>query len=149
VKATVCQNCLQFLQLQEEDIAPHLKSFVTAVWGLLVSCGPSKAQDNVAMHAIAFLTAVCCSTHLQLFASGDTIKQARHMPLLPHVWTATNSADQAFCAPSVCAPHLRERNAPECSLFTPSTVPCTAQQVERGADLRRDHHPKRALPRRR
>lgn len=77
VKAAVCANCLQFLQMQEEEFAPHLRQFVTTIWGLLVRCGAQKGQDGLAMAATAFLTSVCRSTHFALFSSGDTLKQVR------------------------------------------------------------------------
>lgn len=80
MKAAVCHNLLQFLQMQEDDIAADLQTFVTTVWGLLVACGPGKGQDGLAQAAMAFLTAVCRSTHYQIFASGDTIKQACARP---------------------------------------------------------------------
>ena len=75
MKATICHSCLQFLQLQEEDIASHLEGFVTIIWGLLINCGPAKGQDNLAQAAMAFLTSVCRSTHYKIFEAGDTIKQ--------------------------------------------------------------------------
>jgi hypothetical protein len=79
MKAQICQCCHQFLELQEEDMQPYLQTFVTTVWGILVSCTSRSSQDNLAMAAVTFLTAVCRSTHYQLFASGDTIKKVRSL----------------------------------------------------------------------
>ena len=77
LKATVCTNCHQFLQMQEEDMEEHLQGIVRTVWALLIGCGPRRGQDNLAMAAMAFLTTVCRSTYHKLFGSGDTIKQVR------------------------------------------------------------------------
>jgi Cse1 len=83
MKAAICNNCLQFLQMQEEDIAEHLEVFVTTIWGLLVGCGSGRGQDNLAQAAMAFLTSVCRSTHYRIFEAGDTIHQVRRRKIMP------------------------------------------------------------------
>eukprot|EP00892_Ulva_mutabilis_P007603 jgi/Ulvmu1/5214/UM022_0007.1 len=85
VKAQVVQCCHQFLEMQEEDIQAYLSTFMTTIWGLLVSCSSKSGQDNLALAAISFLTTVCRSTHHKLFASGDTIKQICEGIIIPNV----------------------------------------------------------------
>jgi hypothetical protein len=75
MKAAICHNCHQLLQLQEEDMKEHLQSVATTIWQLLLTCGPEKGHDNLAMAAVSFLSSVCRSSFYQLFASGDTITQ--------------------------------------------------------------------------
>ena len=77
MKAAICRAALQFLQLAEEDMGPHVAAFVTATWHLLQAAGAGSGGDGVAHAALAFLTAVARSTHYAIFASGDTIRQAR------------------------------------------------------------------------
>ncbi len=47
------------MEINEEEFAKYLQTFVTDVWGLLVKVTSRPGQDNLTMAAIKFLTTVC------------------------------------------------------------------------------------------
>lgn len=116
VKAQVVQCCHQFLEMQEEDIQPYLSSFMTTIWGLLVSCSSKSGQDNLALAAISFLTTVCRSTHHNLFASGDTIKQVCTCPQHTRTFSCARSrmCIMIFCVVACTSQNLWSGHVPEC-----------------------------------
>ena len=56
VKSQVCDNVALYAQKYDEEFAPYLPGFVTAIWGLLVSTGQQVKYDLVS--AVCFFIAV-------------------------------------------------------------------------------------------
>lgn len=50
VKSQVCDNVALYAQKYDEEFAPYLPGFVTAIWGLLVSTGQQVKYDLVSAH---------------------------------------------------------------------------------------------------
>lgn len=85
VKAIACESLSLFMGRDEEEFAPHLETFVSDVWQLLVSVGPATGQDNLAMAAIAFLTTVARSVHYTLFGDANVLKQVCEGIVVPNL----------------------------------------------------------------
>jgi exportin-2 (importin alpha re-exporter) len=47
VKSQVCDNVALYAQKYDEEFTPFLPSFVTAIWGLLVTTGQEVKYDLV------------------------------------------------------------------------------------------------------
>ena len=85
VKAAICDNVNLYIEKNEEEFRDYLQTFVTAVWGLLMSVGPSTAQDRLTVTAIKFLTTVSKSVHHGLFSDEGTLKQICERVVLPNL----------------------------------------------------------------
>lgn len=85
LKAMACECLSLFMKLNEEEFAPHLEVCVRAVWEQLISVGPAPGQDNLAMAAIAFLTAVARSVHFGLFGDAAVLKQVCEGIVIPNL----------------------------------------------------------------
>ena len=85
LKAMACECLSLFMKLNEEEFAPHLEVCVRAVWEQLISVGPAPGQDNLAMAAIAFLTAVARSVHYGLFGDAGVLKQVCEGIVIPNL----------------------------------------------------------------
>ena len=74
VKSQICDNVALYAQKYDEEFSPHLPSFVTAVWNLLVSTGQQVKYDLVIIqsfpvfrHHIALEKALFFSTKTLIF----------------------------------------------------------------------------------
>lgn len=85
VKSAITQNINLLFYRDEEDFAKFLQTFITDVWGLLVKVSPRPGQDNLAMHAIRFLTTVSSSVHHTLFADPNVLKQICESIVIPNL----------------------------------------------------------------
>ena len=85
LKASVCEVINLYIEKNEEEFRDYLQTFVTAVWGLLMSVGPSTAQDRLTVTAIKFLTTVSKSVHHGLFSDEGTLKQICERVVLPNL----------------------------------------------------------------
>lgn len=87
VKSAVCQNINLFMEMNEEEFAKFLQTFVTDVWGLLMKVTLKPGQDNLVMNAIRFLTTVSRSVHYQLFSSAGALQQICEKVVIPNLST--------------------------------------------------------------
>ena len=49
VKSVICDNVAMYAQKYDEEFAPHLPTFVTAVWNLLINTGQQVKYDLVSI----------------------------------------------------------------------------------------------------
>ena len=85
LKATACECLSLFMELNEEEFAPHLKVFVSDVWHQLLAVGPGIGQDHLTMAAITFLTTVARSVHHTLFGDAAVLKQVCEGIVIPNL----------------------------------------------------------------
>ncbi|KAL6780583.1 hypothetical protein ACKKBF_B12565 [Auxenochlorella protothecoides x Auxenochlorella symbiontica] len=85
VKATICEALILFLERNEEEFAKFLQTFVQDVWTLLFSVSQNPGQDNLALHAINFLTAVAGSVHHSLFQDPAVLRQVCESIVIPNL----------------------------------------------------------------
>lgn len=85
LKAAVCANINLFMEMNEEEFAKFLQTFVTDVWHLLTSVSGRSGQDNLAMAATRFLTTVARSVHHGLFAEASVLQQICESIVLPNL----------------------------------------------------------------
>mmetsp|Transcript_33790 Transcript_33790/g.100617 ORF Transcript_33790/g.100617 Transcript_33790/m.100617 type:complete len:935 (-) Transcript_33790:308-3112(-) len=85
VKSAVCLNINLFMEMNEEEFAKFLQTFVTDVWGLLMKVSLKPGQDNLVMSAIKFLTTVCRSVHYQLFNNAGALQQICEKVIVPNL----------------------------------------------------------------
>ncbi|KFM24134.1 Exportin-2 [Auxenochlorella protothecoides] len=71
VKATICEALILFLERNEEEFAKFLQTFVQ--------------DDNLALHAINFLTAVAGSVHHSLFQDPAVLRQVCESIVIPNL----------------------------------------------------------------
>ena len=55
VKSQICDNIAMYAQKYDEEFAPHLPSFVTAVWNLLTTTGAEVKYDLVCLGTIIMI----------------------------------------------------------------------------------------------
>ena len=67
VKAAICENVNLYLEKNEEEFAPFVRDFATAVWGLLMQVGMEPGKDVLVTEAIRFLTTLVNGVHYTLF----------------------------------------------------------------------------------
>ncbi|KAK9829548.1 hypothetical protein WJX72_006417 [[Myrmecia] bisecta] len=85
VKSAVCQNINLFMEMNEEEFAKFLGTFVQAVWMQLINVTLQPSQDNLAMNAIRFLNTVAKSVHHALFKNEDALKQVCEKIVIPNL----------------------------------------------------------------
>ncbi|CAD7697690.1 unnamed protein product [Ostreobium quekettii] len=87
VKSAICQNINLLTEICEDDFDPYLIQFGTAVWNLLLKVTPKQGQDNLAMHAIEFLTTVAKSEQsaAKLFQAENVISQICEHVIMPNL----------------------------------------------------------------
>uniref|UniRef100_A0A7S3VJD6 Importin N-terminal domain-containing protein n=1 Tax=Dunaliella tertiolecta TaxID=3047 RepID=A0A7S3VJD6_DUNTE len=85
VRGAACQNINLFMEMNEEEFAKYLQTFVTDVWSLLMKVTLKPGQDNLAMSAIRFLTTVSKSVHHKLFADAATLQQICESIVIPNL----------------------------------------------------------------
>lgn len=85
LKAAACECLSLFMERNEEEFAAYLQTFVRDVWTELTAVGPAPGQDNLAMAAIAFLTAVARSVHFALFADEGALRQVCEGIVVPNL----------------------------------------------------------------
>jgi exportin-2 (importin alpha re-exporter) len=85
VKAQVCECLILFMERNEEEFAKFLQTFTQDVWTQLMKVSQAPGQDNLAMHAINFLTAVSRSVHFKLFEGADTLRQICESIVIPNL----------------------------------------------------------------
>ncbi|GAX80072.1 hypothetical protein CEUSTIGMA_g7510.t1 [Chlamydomonas eustigma] len=87
VKSAACQNINLFMEINEEEFAKFLQTFVADVWGLLMAVSQKPSQDNLVMNAIRFLTTVSRSVHYQLFNNAGALQQICEKVVVPNLRT--------------------------------------------------------------
>jgi len=83
-KAAVAANTNLFMELNEEEFAKFLQTFVQDVWVLLTKVSLDVRQDNLAMNSIRFLTTVARSVHFALFRNEGALKQVCENIVIPN-----------------------------------------------------------------
>lgn len=58
LKSQICDNVSLYAQKYDEEFAPYMQQFVTAVWGLLVNTGQQPKYDTLVTNAVTFLSTV-------------------------------------------------------------------------------------------
>ncbi|ELU00355.1 hypothetical protein CAPTEDRAFT_165697 [Capitella teleta] len=86
VKSQVCDNVAMYAQKYDEEFSPHLPTFVTAVWHLLIHTGPEVKYDLLVSNAIQFLASVAERPgYKNLFEDHDTLKSICEKVIVPNM----------------------------------------------------------------
>lgn len=85
VKAGVCECLILFMERNEEEFAKFLQTFVQDVWTQLIKVSQAPVQDQLALHAINFLTAVARSVHFALFQDATALRQICESIVVPNI----------------------------------------------------------------
>lgn len=85
LKATACECLSLFMERNEEEFAKFLQTFVRDVWTELTAVGAATGQDNLAITATAFLTAVARSVHFALFGDAGALRQVCEGIVVPNL----------------------------------------------------------------
>lgn len=86
VKSQVCDNVALYAQKYDEEFSPHLPSFVTAVWNLLVSTGQQVKYDLLVSNAIQFLASVAeRPSYKSLFEDPTTLANICEKVIVPNI----------------------------------------------------------------
>jgi exportin-2 (importin alpha re-exporter) len=87
LKAAVCANVDLFTEVNDEEVAKYLPTFVTDVWTLLTSGAVSALprKDNLAMAGIRLLTTVARSAHVALFGEPGVLQRVCEAVVIPNL----------------------------------------------------------------
>ncbi|XP_076462956.1 exportin-2-like [Babylonia areolata] len=86
VKSQVCDNVALYAQKYDEEFAPYLPGFVTAIWGLLVSTGQQVKYDLLVSNAIQFLASVAeRPAYRSLFEDPSTLASICEKVIVPNI----------------------------------------------------------------
>merc|ERR1719239_57589 len=86
VKSQVCDNVALYAQKYDEEFSSHLQSFVTAIWGLLVTTGQEVKYDLLVSNAIQFLASVAeRPSYKSLFDSTETLANICEKVVVPNI----------------------------------------------------------------
>jgi exportin-2 (importin alpha re-exporter) len=86
VKSQVCDNIAMYAQKYDEEFSPHLPTFVTAVWHLLINTGSEVKYDLLVSNAIQFLASVAERPgYKHLFENHDTLKSICEKVIVPNM----------------------------------------------------------------
>ena len=64
------------MEKNEEEFAPYLERFATAIWGLLMQVGLAPSKDALATESIRFLTTLVSGVHHTLFQARRPVSGA-------------------------------------------------------------------------
>ena len=87
IKASICENVSLYLEKNEEEFAPFVRDFATAVWGQLMQVGLEPGKDALATEAIRFLTTLVSGVHHTLFQDedGSMLRTIIHNIVIPNL----------------------------------------------------------------
>lgn len=86
VKSQICDNIAMYAQKYDEEFAPHLPTFVTDVWGLLVNTGAQVKYDLLVSNAIQFLASVAeRPVYKHLFENSETLASICEKVIVPNM----------------------------------------------------------------
>ncbi|KAK7100974.1 hypothetical protein V1264_023831 [Littorina saxatilis] len=86
VKSQVCDDVALYAQKYDEEFAPYLPPFVTAIWGLLVSTGQQVKYDLLVSNAIQFLASVAeRPAYRSLFEDPATLANICEKVIVPNI----------------------------------------------------------------
>jgi exportin-2 (importin alpha re-exporter) len=86
LRTQVCDNITMYAQKYDEEFAPHLPRFVTAVWNLLTTLGNQLKYDLLVSNAIVFLASVAERVgYRQLFEDPATLASICEKIIVPNM----------------------------------------------------------------
>lgn len=86
VKSQICDNIAMYAQKYDEEFAPHLPAFVTAVWNLLLTTGHQVKYDLLVSNAIQFLASVAeRPAYKHLFEDVNTLSSICEKVIVPNM----------------------------------------------------------------
>jgi len=95
IKSQICDNVALYAQKYDEEFAPFLPQFVTAVWTLLTNTGNLVKYDILVCNAIGFLTSVCeRNQYKSLFEDENTLIQICEKVIIPNMEFRTADEEQ-------------------------------------------------------
>lgn len=112
LKAAICEDVNLLLEKSEDEFAPYLRDFATAVWQQLVAVGTEPGQDALATEALRFLTTIASGVHHALFAEPATLRLLCENIIIPNL--QFRAADEELFEDNRCDTTLRA--APACPL---------------------------------
>jgi exportin-2 (importin alpha re-exporter) len=86
LRSQICDNISLYAQKYDEEFAPYMQQFVTAVWGLLVNTGQQTKYDTLVTNALTFLSTVASRHHYrQLFEDPNVLASICEKVIVPNM----------------------------------------------------------------
>lgn len=86
LRSQVCENIGMYAQKYDEEFAPYMETFVTAVWELLVKTGMQTKYDALVSNALQFLSVVAERTHYRkIFENPEILANICEKVVIPNL----------------------------------------------------------------
>ncbi|XP_005175375.1 exportin-2 [Musca domestica] len=86
LRSQVCENIGMYAQKYDEEFAPYMQTFVTAVWELLVKTGMQTKYDALVSNALQFLSVVAERTHYRkIFENPEILANICEKVVIPNL----------------------------------------------------------------
>lgn len=86
LRSQICDNVSLYAQKYDEEFAPYMQQFVTAVWGLLVNTGQQPKFDTLVTNAVTFLSTVAGRHHYRsLFEDPNVLASICEKVIVPNM----------------------------------------------------------------
>ncbi|KAJ4456782.1 putative Importin alpha re-exporter [Paratrimastix pyriformis] len=93
IQSLIVNIVVLYTQRYEEEMAPFLGTFVTAIWNLLMRSGSHQRLDKLVTNAIRFLVAIAEGVHHQLFNNEAGMRDLAERVILPNLRLTEADAD--------------------------------------------------------
>jgi exportin-2 (importin alpha re-exporter) len=86
LRSQISDNITLYAQKYDEEFAPYMQQFVTAVWGLLVNTGQQPKYDALVTNALQFLSTVASRQHYRhLFEDPNVLASICEKVIVPNM----------------------------------------------------------------
>lgn len=86
IRSQICDNITLYAHKYDEEFAPFMQQFVTAVWELLVNTGPQPKFDALVTNALHFLSIVAGrQQYLHLFQDPAVLASICEKVIVPNM----------------------------------------------------------------
>lgn len=86
LRSQICDNITLYAQKYDEEFAPFMQKFVTAVWELLVNTGQQPKYDSLVTNALHFLSTVAGrNQYSSLFQDPNVLASICEKVIVPNM----------------------------------------------------------------
>ncbi|XP_075152341.1 chromosome segregation 1 [Haematobia irritans] len=86
LRSQICENIGMYAQKYDEEFAPYMETFVTAVWELLVKTGMQTKYDALVSNALQFLSVVAERSHYRkIFENPEILANICEKVVIPNL----------------------------------------------------------------
>lgn len=98
LRSQICDNISLYAQKYDEEFAPFMQQFVTAVWGLLVNTGQQPKYDALVTNALQFLSTVAGrQQYKNLFEDPNVLASICEKVIVPNMDFRSKSRKEFIC----------------------------------------------------